>query len=50
MFLNFQNHISEISNVKNKSISYYKKIIVPNDDELIKHEQYLKNFLKKNNF
>ena len=48
--LNFQNHIYEVSSVKNKSVSYYKKIVVPNDDELIKHEQYLKNFLKKNNF
>ena len=48
--LNFQNHISEISNEKNKSLSYFKKIIVPNSEELIKHEQYLKNFLKKNNF
>ena len=48
--LNFQNYISEISNEKNKSLSYFKKIIVPNDEELIKHEQYLKNFLKKNNF
>jgi len=48
--LNFQNHISEVSSVKNKSVSYYKKIVVPNDDELLKHEQYLNNFLKKNNF
>jgi len=48
--LNFQNHISEISNEKNKSLSYFKKIIAPNNEELIKHEQYLKNFLKKNNF
>ena len=48
--LNFQNHISEISNEKNKSLFYFKKIIAPNDEELIKHEQYLKNFLKKNNF
>ena len=48
--LNFQNHISEIFNEKNESKSYFKKIVVPNDDELIKHEQYLKNFLKKNNF
>ena len=48
--LNFQNHIYEVSSVKNKSVSYYKKIVVPNDDELIEHEQYLKNFLKKNNF
>ena len=48
--LNFQNHISEIFNEKNKSLSYFKKIIAPNDEELIKHEQYLKNFLRKNNF
>ena len=48
--LNFQNHTYEISNEKNKSLSYFKKIIVPNSEELIKHEQYLKNFLKKNNF
>ena len=48
--LNFQNHISELSSVKNNSVSYYKKIVVPNDDELKEHEQYLKNFLKKNNF
>ena len=48
--LNFQNHISDTSSVKSKTISYYKKIIAPNEDELIKHEQYLKNFLKKNNF
>ena len=48
--LNFENHISEISNEKNKSLSYFKKIISPNDEELIKHDQYLKNYLKKNNF
>ena len=48
--LNFQNNISEISNVKNISVSHYKKIIVPNDDELKQHEKYLNNFLKKNNF
>ena len=48
--LNFQNHISEASSVKNKNVSYYKKIVEPNDDELIEHQQYLKNFLKKNNF
>ena len=48
--LNFQNNLSERSNVKNTSISYYKKIIVPNNDEKVQHEQYLNNFLKKNNF
>ena len=48
--LNFQNDISETSNLKNFNTSYYKKIIVPNDDELSKHQQYLKDHLKKNNF
>ena len=48
--LNFQNNLSERSNVKNTSISYYKKIIVPNNDEIVQHEQYLNNYLKKNNF
>ena len=48
--LNFQNNPSERSNVKNTSISYYKKIIVPNNDEIVQHEQYLNNYLKKNNF
>ena len=48
--LNFQNQISEISNEKKTNTSYYKEIIVPNKEELAKHEQYLNNFLKKNNF
>ena len=48
--LNFQNHNSEIVSLKNTNTSYFKKIIVPNNDELLKHEKYLKNFLKKNNF
>ena len=30
--------------------SYFKKIILPNPDELKKHKEYLKNHLKKNNF
>ena len=35
---------------QNKSILYFKKIIKPSDEEIIKHEEYLKNNLKKNYF
>ena len=34
----------------NKPISYYKKIIVPSNEELKKHKDYLKGSLKKNFF
>ena len=30
------------------TISYFKKIIQPSNEELGKHKEYLKNFLKKN--
>ena len=49
--LNFQN--KEIVNLKsnlNKTNSYYKKVIVPTNEELKNHEKYLKNKLKKNFF
>ena len=49
--LNFQNQ--EIVNLKsnlNKKNSYYKKVIVPTNEELKNHEKYLKNKLKKNFF
>ena len=49
--LNFQNQ--EILNLKsnlNKTNSYYKKVIVPTNEELKNHEKYLKNKLKKNFF
>ena len=35
---------------QNKSILYFKKIIKPSDEEIIKHKEYLKNNLKKNYF
>ena len=34
----------------NSKISYFKKIIIPSEDELKKHKEYLKNNLKKNYF
>jgi len=36
-------------NDKNK-ILYFKKVVLPNNDELEKHKNYLKNHLKKNFF
>ncbi len=48
--LNFQNQDLEIVNKTNKNISYFKKIIKPTDKEILQHQEYLKNFLKKNNF
>ena len=35
---------------QNKSILYFKKIIKPSDEEIIKHKEYLNNNLKKNYF
>ena len=49
--LNFQNQ--EIVNLKsnsNKTNSYYKKVIVPTNEELKNHEKYLKNKFKKSFF
>ena len=48
--LNFQNEDKQISNLKDEKISYFKKIIKPNSEERIKHKEYLKNYMKKNNF
>ena len=43
---NSQNKISE-----NKGdLEYYKKIIFPNKNELLKHKEFLKKYLKKNYF
>jgi len=39
------------SNLKsNTSTDYFKKVILPTDDEIKKHKEYLKNNLKKNFF
>ena len=46
--LNFQNQNEKNSNKLNNHVSYYKKIIKPSREELIKHNQYLKDNLKKN--
>ena len=46
--LDFKNYETEIKNTKNFDFSYFKKVIKPTDEELKKHEIYLKNNLKKN--
>jgi DNA polymerase-3 subunit epsilon len=46
--LNFQNQDDNLNNLKNTNVSYYKKIVVPSDDEIKKHKEYLKTNLKKN--
>ena len=48
--LDFKNH-DKIENHKlNSTVNYFKKVIVPSKDEISKHREYLKNYLKKNNF
>ena len=48
--LNFQNQNIEINrDIETKNI-YYKKVVKVSKEELIKHEEYLKNNLKKNFF
>jgi DNA polymerase-3 subunit epsilon len=46
--LNFQSEESKINQNKNTSTNYFKKIVIPTDDELKRHKEYLKNTLKKN--
>ena len=48
--LNFQNQDNEVLESKNSTIGYFKKVVVTTDDELKKHKDYLKNYLKKNFF
>ncbi len=48
--LNFNNGNEENKLIKNIKTNYFKKIIKPNLEELKKHDKYLKESLKKNNF
>ena len=48
--LNFQNLDTETDNQNSSKVSYFKKIIKPSKDEILKHNEYLKNHLKKNYF
>ena len=47
--LNFVNEDEKQTEINSK-VSYFKKIITPSEDELKKHNEYLKNNLKKNYF
>ncbi len=48
--LDFKNLDYEKKNQQKEQVSYYKKIILPNDNELKQHNEYLKKNLKKNYF
>ncbi len=48
--LNLKDFDQQIEKNKNININYFKKIILPTEDEILKHKSYLKNNLKKNYF
>jgi len=48
--LDFKNEENLIKDKSEKNILYFKKVIKPTEDEFKKHEEYLKNNLKKNFF
>jgi len=48
--LNFQSEEIKGDKKKNTSVDYYKKVVMPTSEELKKHDEYLKNNLKKNFF
>ena len=48
--LNFNNETSDNNQMLKTSISYFKKVVKPSDQEKKNHDQYLKTNLKKNFF
>jgi len=48
--LDFKSLPKEKSEKLLSEISYYKKIVKPSEEEIFKHQQYLKTNLKKNYF
>ena len=48
--LNFQSQDQAINEAQNINVNYFKKIIIPTEDEIRKHKEYLKFNLKKNYF
>ena len=48
--LDFQKNSQENSKLETSNISYYKKIVKPSFEEIKKHNDYTKKFLKKNYF
>ena len=48
--LNLQNQDFKENNIIKEEISYFKKVVLPNQEEIQKHKSYLKKDLKKNYF
>ena len=48
--LNFQSQDQDMKERRNLNTDYFKKVIKPTEDEIIKHREYLKLNLKKNYF
>ena len=48
--LDFKKNSQEISKLETSSFSYYKKVVKPSSEEIKKHKEYIKQFLKKNHF
>ena len=48
--LNFQNQDIDVKDNNSSNVAYFKKIIIPNEEEVKKHKEYLKLNLKKNFF
>ena len=48
--LDFKNEEKNEMNKTNGTVSYFKKVVQPSKEEIIKHKEYLKNLLKKNYF
>tara|TARA_Y100000389_G_C17359978_1_gene463215 strand:- start:8 stop:670 length:663 start_codon:yes stop_codon:yes gene_type:complete len=48
--LDFYNQDVKSKNLKNKNVVYFKKIVKPSQEELKKHQQFLKKNMKKNYF
>ena len=48
--LDFQNNTKDIYENNLTNLSYFKKVVSPTNDEILKHKNYLKNYLKKNYF
>ena len=48
--LNFQSEDLKINQKSNYNINYFKKVVKPTSEEILKHKEYVKNNLKKNFF
>ena len=48
--LNFQEKSPLLQNNKSENLKYFRRIVKPTEDELNKHKQYLKQYLKRNFF